>query len=542
MDGIDNRNIWGLDLEILKRMISVIPSNIFFKDTELRYQFCSHKWREQSPGNIIGKTDLEIRLDKENAIPAMEADREIIRTGIGCRYVIKSVVEDTVSYLELIKEPVKDENGKVLGIVGLINDVTEQTLLSHKIKEMSEELEKKYEELEGTNIELKTTLDAVEKMIANQKMFTASMNHELRSPLNGIIGLLQMLKNDKSLEQKQQEYVHHAYESSQLMLGIVNDLLDIAKMDTEEFSIQKDVFDIFDFSDSVKKTSENLASEKGLLFTVDVEEKIPAKLMCDETRVKQVVNNIVSNSIKYSDKGEILLQIRYSDGKLILICKDEGQGMSEETLKELFIPFARFNEKKNKNIQGTGLGLSIVKKIVDKMGGSIKVESKLNVGTTFTIEIPAEICLSFSSETINKNDETATSEVPDFSDLRLLCVDDTKVNLIVFKGLLKDTGINVDTAYSGMEAIKMADTNKYDMIFMDYQMPKLNGIETFRKIRSDSLMNKDTPTILLTADIDKGSDEEWKREGFAGYLSKPVFANKLISAIQELYSDGRSIK
>jgi len=533
MAGVDNRNIWGLDLEILKRMISVIPSNIFFKDTELRYQFCSHKWREQADGDIIGKTDLEIRLDKENAIPAMEADREIIRTGIGCRYTIESIVGDTVSYLELIKEPVKDENGNVLGIVGLINDVTEQTLLNRKIKKLSEELEKQCVELEGTNSELKSALDAVEKMIANQKLFTASMNHELRSPLNGIIGLLQMLKNDKSLNREQQEYVYHASQSSQLMLGIVNDLLDIAKMDTEEFTIKNDVFDIYEFANSVKKTSENLANAKNISFKVDIEAELPAKFLCDETRITQVVNNIVSNSIKYSDKGEILLDIRYSNGRLIFICKDEGQGMSEETINDLFKPFVRFNENKNKNIQGTGLGLSIVKKIVDKMGGSITVESKIDVGSTFTIEIPAAICHDFSRKNTNERDEAAEGTVPDFSNLRILCVDDTKVNIIVFKGLLRDTGINVDEAFSGMEAIEMANVNKYDMIFMDYQMPKMNGVETFRGIKNESLMNKDTPAVLLTANTGDEFGEEWKREGFAGYLEKPIFVGKLISAIQE---------
>lgn len=516
-----------IDYRTFMNIINDIPSCIFFKDTNLKYLFSSHYWDQLLDTDIIGKTDLEIRKDQDNAMIAMETDRNIIRTGIGCKYVIKSDIEGKTSFLELTKEPVTDDDGNVIGIVGLINNITEKTLLEQK--------------LAASYDDLKVTLDKVEKMNASQKMFTASMNHELRSPLNGIIGLLQILLDDKDLNETQYNYVYNAHQSSMMLLDIVNDLLDYAKMETDQFSIRKEAFDLRDIISNIKQTSEKTAEAKGLIFKVHMAENADYKFLGDDLRVRQIIHNIVSNGIKYTDKGSVELSISYEDGKLTIKCSDTGQGISEESQKVLFNPFVRFNENKNKLIQGTGLGLSIVKKIIDKMDGEITVSSKLNEGTTFTIVLPMEVfdkTVGYAdNKKISSTEEIDFNTSVDFSHLNVLCVDDTQVNLSVFAGLLKKTNIQLDKAYSGEQGINFANKNRYDIIFMDHQMPQMDGVEAFRIIRESSKYNKKTPVVVLTANVGKEFEKQYKEIGFDDYLSKPVLKEQLIAMIQSLTSE-----
>ena len=238
----DERSIYEMDYSVFVNIISTIPSCIFFKNVEGRYLFASQRWGQLNSVDIVGKTDLEVRKDRENAIKGMEADREIVRTKKGCRYTIECDVDGVISYLELIKEPVIDSDGAVIGIVGLINDITETVLLRNQILEMKKQLEEQCDDLENSNRELQTTLAHEEEIHKSHKIFSASMNHELRSPLNGIIGILQLMLEDKALEKEHHESLFNAYQSSQYMLKIVNEWLDYAKMETNEFRIKHEPF------------------------------------------------------------------------------------------------------------------------------------------------------------------------------------------------------------------------------------------------------------------------------------------------------------
>lgn len=500
-------------------IIEKIPSNIFFKDTELRYRFSTHHWQQVNDENIIGKTDLEIRKDTENALIAMESDRNIIRTGVGCKYVIKSEIDGKVSYLELIKEPMFSEDGTVIGIVGLINDVTEKTLLSQKV--------------EAANEELRSMLDKIQRLSESRKLFTASMNHELRTPLNVIIGLLQIVLSEGGLSQTQQEYISNAYKSSMTMLELVNELLDIAKMETDEFKIRQERFNLDDLIYNVKKSTEALAVSKGLEFRLAVTDNARESFYGDELRINQVINNLVSNAIKYTDNGSVELTIDYMNGELIINCADTGQGISEEAQKVLFDPYVRINESKNRMIQGTGLGLSIVKKIVDKMNGHIQVQSELDKGTTFMVSIPLERA-QWADELFVEEDYISEQHSVDLSTLRVLCVDDMKVNVTVFEGLLKSTGMKVDKAYSGPEAINMSEMNKYDIIFMDHQMPNMDGVEALKLIREKCDINKNTPVIVLTGNVGEEYEKLYDEAGFDGYLTKPIIKEGLLATIHSL--------
>lgn len=517
-----------LELDIMTRLeystfvkiIADIPSCIFFKDTDLRYIFSSHCWAQLNSDDIVGKTDVEIRKDKENAIKAMEADREIIRTGKGVDYIIKSDIDGEISYLQLIKEPII-ENGKVIGIVGLINDVTEKTLMK--------------DELEEANTKLKETLENLRKRSAAQKLFTASMNHELRSPLNSIIGLLSLLQEDKTLNESQHQNVYYAQQSAKLMLGIVNDLLDFAKMETKEFNIVSEVFSLDALVANLDFSTHSQASEKGLKFILEYE-KNSQMLIGDEKRIRQIGNNLLSNAIKYTEQGWVRLSVEYAHDNLIIVCEDSGQGISSEALKTLFDPYVRFNEKNNKSIQGTGLGMSIVKSIIEKMSGEIKVESEVSVGTKVTVKLPIHAYVAttpedaLSNSVANSNNENER----DYSKLKVLCVDDAVINLQVVTKLLETKGIEVDKASSGFESIKLAHDKKYDLIFMDHMMSKCDGVETMKNIHNNCEKNKETPIVMLTGNSGEQESRLYQEAGAAGYLVKPITKEELIKCIDDV--------
>lgn len=524
----DERLMDEMDYLTFMKIISNIPSCIFFKDAELKYRFSTHCWAQLNSDDIVGKTDLDVRKDRENAIKAMEADREILRTKKGCSYVIKSEIDGDVSFLELIKEPLLDNDGEAIGIVGLINDVTDKTIMEYQIREMSSELETKCQQLENSNAELKETLHKVEQLLATSKLFTASMNHELRSPLNAILGSLQVLMDDETIGAEQKENIANAFESSQLMLHIVNELLDFAKLEINGFKIKKERFDLKSILKNVAYLTNNQAKEKGLTFSLVVQENLPTWYVGDDTRIKQIMNNFLSNALKYTDKGSITLQVAYSEGELVITCSDTGQGISEESKKTLFDPYVRCNENKNASIQGTGLGLSIVKRIIDNMKGEIFVDSSVNEGSTFTAIIPIEI---YAEDYQNRN--LPEDEKP-FQNKKALCVDDAKINLAVFSSLLNSIGMNADKAVSAAEAIEMAQENEYDIIFMDHMMPEMDGLEAFHYIRENSTKNSKTPIAMLTGNADSSYAKLYEEEGLDGYLTKPVTKAILLDVLKKL--------
>ncbi|MCQ2519142.1 MAG: ATP-binding protein [Lachnospiraceae bacterium] len=367
----------------------------------------------------------------------------------------------------------------------------------------------------------------------SKRLFLASMNHELRSPLNGVIGSIQVLRDDASLSSEQRENLNNTYQSAQIMLQIVNDLLDYSKMETKEFAIYESAFDYRDIINSVKQSATATAKSKGLSFALNIPGNTPGIYKGDATRIEQIIINLLTNAVKYTDEGKVSLDSFYENGELVIKVSDTGQGISEEAQKILFSPFVRLNEEKNAHIQGTGLGLSIVKSLVDRMNGTIEVESKLTVGSTFIVRLPLpvedkDVCF----EQV-KVIEEVVSDAEDFSKFSILYVDDMKVNLTVFAGLLKKTGIKLTTALSGPAAIDLCNEQKFDLIFTDHQMPDMDGVETFEHIHNESTYNKDTKVIILTANAGSDYEEKYKAIGFDRYMTKPVMKGDLLNVLNE---------
>ena len=431
-------------------------------------------------------------------------------------------------------------NVVILGFVMCIAAMVRYTasLREFEAKQRAEkyrdELKISNDELSGKNKELNNLTNQL--IIANdaQKRFTANMNHELRSPLNGTIGLLQILKEDKNLDEGQLDYVNRALESSMTLIQIVNDILDHAKIEAGEFKVDKAPFDYREVVRNVIDITGGQAESKGLNLVLQINEDMPCRLISDGVRIQQIITNLVTNGIKYTAEGAVTFASDIKDGKLLIDVFDTGQGISEDSLPYIFDAYKRVNESQNRHIQGTGLGLSIVQSIVNSLGGEIKVTSELGKGSKFSVIIPIEIedaTVKFSERIREVQIET---EFPDFSGLKILSVDDNKVNLTVFNGLIKKTKAKVDLAYGGEEALAKLEATKYDIVFLDHRMPDPDGPEVFRRLRAGTGVNVSTPVIILTANAGSEAVDEYKQIGFDGYLSKPVIKEQLYELTKEI--------
>ena len=421
----------------------------------------------------------------------------------------------------------------------------ENTRLLEDLEAQNEELNAGNQELIAINEELNATRDRLEKALGelaasaeSQKRFTASMNHELRAPLNGIIGNIQVLLMDPNLTDDDRENLEGCMGMSKSLLGIVNDLLDFAKIEAGEFKILPGAFDLHEVIKNIDAMFKHAAEEKGLKLIVDIPDDMICGLYGDDYRIQQVLTNIVSNGIKYTDEGTVTLSASYGSEKLSFVISDTGQGISEESVKDLFKPYKRIEEYKNRNIQGTGLGMTIVGSLIKQMHGQIDVKSTVGAGTTFTITIPTHVTDAENTWSSHDYEGPAKAGVPsgkslDLRGRRFLYVDDTKMNLKIIGKLLAETKVELDTTDDPEVGLEMATVNEYDLIFVDHQMPKLTGPELFEKIREVSSKNVVTPVIIFTGNAGVGVDEMYKEQGFAGYLTKPILKEDLFRKISE---------
>lgn len=407
----------------------------------------------------------------------------------------------------------------------------------------NEELEAQNEELISINQDLNETteklvkaLDDLEESTEAHKLFTNLMNHELRAPLNGIIGTIQVMQMKNTLSASDRDSLEQCMLMSKSLLGMVNDLLDYAKIDAGEFNVFPAPFDMHALIKNIEGTFKNQAENKGLKLNFVIPDNMPCGLYGDDVRIQQVLNNIVSNGIKYTDSGAVTVEASFEKDILQFVISDTGQGMSEDALKDLFVPFKRIAEFKNKKIQGTGLGMTIVQNLVTKMEGSIDVNSTLGKGTTFTIKLPSRITdannvWSNNSEDVKKE---ATVDTACLQGKNLLYVDDTEINLVIIEKLLLGTGINITTTSSAKEGLKLAIDNQYDAILVDHLMPEMSGPEFFEELQAKSELNSNTPVIIFTGNVHEGIESEYTEMGFAGYICKPVMRDVLLEWLERI--------
>lgn len=661
-----------IDKDTLIRILKTIPSNIFFKDTEEKYVFSSHNYRQMGLGednDIYGKTDRDIRSDSSNIDQIETMDKEILESGIGKRYVLKSDIFGEIKYSDIIKEPVKDDKGNTIGIVGLVNDVTMATrelsnmlenekayqkamragaflaynvnlskdILIDDLKELVDGVELdllamlnmkapcKYSEFiekwankmlvekyrdefiknhspkglislyrngeseivkelnieiigeDGNNQEiwmnetillmenveneviafitlknvskerleerqLKQQLEAAAKeaKAANEAKdrILANTSHEIRTPMNTIVGMAEVLLRDET-DEKKIAYLNNIKTAGEHLLEIVKDILDFSKIESGKVEMVPAIYDIRARIDALEKLLRERIGNKNIDLLIDVDENIPKYLYGDATRIRQVIINLVNNSIKFTKDGFIkftvkMLEMTDSEITEYVSVEDSGIGIKEEDIDKLFSAFNRLDRENTANIEGTGLGLAISKQFIELMGGEIKVESKYGIGTKFSFTIKQELV---REQDIKKNDEIKS--VKDYAGrlfkapkAKILLAEDNVINVKVFKALVAPTKIQVDVAENGKIATEMVERNDYDLVLMDHMMPVMDGIEATEAIRHFNSDKRDIKIIALTANAVVGMKEQFLEAGMNDFMTKPIQIKELLAMLR----------
>lgn len=387
--------------------------------------------------------------------------------------------------------------------------------------------------------------DAIAANVAKSR-FLANMSHEIRTPINGIIGMDDMLlKNyQTSTPEEIREYAKNIKSASQTLLSIVSDILDISKIESGKMEIIPMEYELFSILNDCYNMTKARADAKQLDFQMEIDPDVPSVLYGDEVHVRQIINNFLSNAVKYTKEGKVILRMGYQkeERKQLLLkieVEDTGIGIKKTDMDKVFMNFTRVDEQKNRSIKGTGLGLSLTKNLVELMGGKISVTSEYGKGSVFTAVIPQKIVNAepLGDFTQKYQEYIHSAEQKGHTLLapgaKILVVDDVEMNLKVTKNYLKQTKAKVDTAGSGEECLRKIRREKYDIIFLDHMMPGMDGIETLRAINdSDNHLNVKTPVIVLTANAVVGAKEKYLKEGFTDYLSKPIREEELMEMLR----------
>ena len=377
-----------------------------------------------------------------------------------------------------------------------------------------------------------------------QSSFLSTVSHEIRTPINAIMGMNEIIIRESDNKQIER-YALEIKDSSRTLLSLVNDLLDSSRLDADRLKIIPVEYDLASSISDLTNMIASRAREKNLNLFVNVNDQLPHMLFGDEIRVKQCVLNLLTNAVKYTESGSITMNVDFETvnrGSIVLRFQviDTGIGMKEEDLAHLFDRFSRFDEKKNRNIEGTGLGMNIVNRLLALMGTSLEVHSIYGRGSDFSFGVHQGVINWDPIGDYNSMYEKSQKAGKTYHEklrapaARLLIVDDMQVNLTVFKGLLKKTEIQIDTALSGKTAIEMIKKNTYDMVFLDHRMPKMDGIETLINIRElSNNPNRNIPYVALTANAIAGARELYINAGFTDYLSKPIESAELENLLIE---------
>lgn len=409
-------------------------------------------------------------------------------------------------------------------VAGIVNSlITEQ---NHRLLDALRKEKRSQQEAEAANMA--------------KSSFLANMSHEIRTPINAILGMNEMILREEK-DPAIRGYAGNIQASGNSLLSIVSDVLDISKIESGKLEIIPVDYEVNSLISDCCNMAADRAKAKELELLVECADNVPMKLCGDETHIRQIIMNLLTNAVKYTEKGTVKLIVsgRFTDGGFVLKVdvSDTGIGIAEENLPQLFTQFQRFDLQRNRNIEGTGLGLSIVKRLCDLMSGTITARSVLGSGSTFTVELPQKVVDSTPCGGVNLNYSAGAEHEYHHSfeapEAKILAVDDLPVNLLVIANLLKETRIKIDTAGSGRECLDKCSQQKYDLILMDHMMPEMDGVLTFEKLHGDkSSPNFETPVIMLTANALAGMREQYMDVGFADYVSKPVRGAKLEEAIR----------
>ena len=419
---------------------------------------------------------------------------------------------------------------------------------------MMAETQKLLRDLEREKTMFQEMEEAAQNANKAKSAFLSTMSHEIRTPMNAIMGIAEIQLHNESIDKGVREGLERIYNSGDMLLGIINDILDLSKIEAGKLELHVYRYETVSLISDTAQLNMMRIGSKPIEFELEIDENLPLDLLGDELRVKQIFNNILSNAFKYTEKGMVKMKVtsvpvegRKDMVTLIARISDTGQGMSKEQMDGLFEEYARFNQESNRSTEGTGLGMSITRNLVSLMDGEMTIESEPGKGSVFTVYLPqrrvgsarigkeiADNLHSFRSRSRAqmKRMQITRDPMPYGS---VLIVDDVETNIFVATGLLSPYALRLDSTYSGYGVIeKIKGGKEYDIILMDHMMPKMDGVETTKILRE---MGYTRPIVALTANAVAGQSDYFLENGFDGYISKPIDIRQLNSVLNKLIRD-----
>ncbi|GGE60356.1 hypothetical protein GCM10011533_11150 [Streptosporangium jomthongense] len=468
--------------------------------------------------------------------------------------VIGALNEVNASSPEKIRLPVppgheQDEIGTMVGIINQHLETIDFTLAQLRMAEttmknysieLEREVENRTREISDKNLALqrgnralvKAKEDAMRRARARAN-FLASMSHEIRTPLNGLLGMLGL-----ALEGEQDSVKRHrlqiALSAGESLLGILNDILDISKVEAGKLSLENIPFNMRSLIEECATLHMQQARKKGIELIAETAPTFPECFLGDPTRLRQILNNLLGNAIKFTNSGSVRISARHTPGMVTIDVVDTGIGMSKQGLRRIFSPFSQANTQTTRLYGGTGLGLTLCRQLVERMHGDIKVDSVEHQGTRFTVTLPLPICSTVDVPGTGSASPTTalpTTSTQSQGSLRILLVEDNDVNRMVAGALLKKMGHTADVAENGERALEALRQRDYDLVLMDCQMPVMDGYETTRRIRENPDW-QELPVIAVTANVMQGDRDDCFASGMNDYVTKPYNRNQLDEAIK----------
>jgi PAS domain S-box-containing protein len=503
--------------EELSTLLTTIPAYVYFKDRNLNYIMVNQLFAELIgiPADLIVGKQLGDIMPGYNNTEYFVQERLVLDNGVALFNIEEEVVfHNRKRWVSSNIAPIRNTEGMIIGLIGISWDITERKL---------------YEE------ELMIAKEAAEVGTLAKNEFIASVSHEFRTPMNGILGLADIMRTGV-LQPEQLELLNGITTSARNLLGLLNDVLDFSAIEAGKMEFDDQPFMLDRVMEDIMIITKIRASEKSLDFQIKTDPGIPNYLIGDSQRLRQIIINLTNNAVKFTEKGKIFVRIsRVEQTQVSAILRfevtDTGIGINAQAKEALFKVFSRIREDKTKLIAGTGLGLSICKKLTEMMGGRIGVESEPGKGSTFWFTLP------FSLTQVPEQKAKPIENEPEqlFTGKTVLVAEDNPINQRIATFQLQKMGFFVEMANDGQEALEKYLEKKYDLIILDIQMPRMDGYQVARAIRLKELETGDhVPVLALTANAMKGDRELYLGAGMDGYVSKPFSYEALIETIGHL--------